>query len=148
VQNRIVIASDIDLFPTLLQTVAVSSNDQSISSSWRWWPDYSSAIAFELVRLNRGHEYGDTSHIIRVILNGRTLRLIPRLTLEDEGILKDQTPCSRQRFGEVSEIGQCQMLSLSDFAQIISVLEQSSYASTDGEDYDTYSDAKIGVEGG
>ncbi|KAL7457042.1 hypothetical protein ACHAWC_008527 [Mediolabrus comicus] len=128
---------------------AVSSDGQSISSSWRWWPDYSSAIAFELVRLNHGQEYGDTGHIIRVILNGRTLRLIPRLTLEDEGILKDQTPCSRQRFGEVSEEGQCQMLSLSDFAQIISVLEQSSYASSaDEEDYNTYSEAKIGVEGG
>lgn len=116
-------------------------------SSWRWWPDYSSAIAFELVRLNSGHEYGDTTHIIRVILNGRTLCLLPRLSIDDEGILKDQTPCSRQRYGAVMEGSQSQMLSLSDFAQIINVLEQSSYASTN-EDDGVQHGTKIGVEGG
>lgn len=116
-------------------------------SSWRWWPDYSSAIAFELVRLNSGHEYGDTTHIIRVILNGRTLCLLPRLSSDDEGILKDQTPCSRQRFGAIMEGSQSQMLSLSDFAQIVRVLEQSSYASND-EDDGMHHGTKIGVEGG
>ena len=116
-------------------------------SSWRWWPDYSSAIAFELVRLNSGHEYGDTTHIIRVILNGRTLSLLPRLSSDDEGILKDQTPCARQRFGTIMEGSQSQMLSLSDFAQIVSVLEQSSYASND-EDDGMHHVTKIGVEGG
>jgi len=125
---------------------SISNSTQHSMSSWRWWPDYSSAIAFELVRLNKGHEYGDTTHIIRVILNGRTLCLLPRLSTDDEGILKDQPPCSRQRFGAVSE-GQSQMLSLSDFAQIISVLEQSSYASTN-EDGGEYSGTKVGVEGG
>jgi len=126
---------------------SISNSTQRSISSWRWWPDYSSAIAFELVRLNSGHEYGDVSHIIRVILNGSTLCLLPRLSVDDEGILKEQTPCARQRFGAVSEGGQSQMLSLSDFAQIISVLEQSSYASAD-EDDSVYNGAKIGVEGG
>jgi hypothetical protein len=122
---------------------SISNSTQRSMSSWRWWPDYSSAIAFELVRLNSG----DTSHIIRVILNGSTLCLLPRLSIDDEGILKEQSPCSRQRFGAVSEGGQCQMLALSDFAQIISVLEQSSYASAD-EDDGVYKGTKIGVEGG
>ena len=125
---------------------SINNSTQHSMSSWRWWPDYSSAIAFELVRLNKGHEYGDTTHIIRVILNGRTLCLLPRLSTDDEGILKDQPPCLRQRFGAVSE-GQSQMLSLSDFAQIISVLEQSSYASTN-EDGGVYNGTKVGVEGG
>ena len=39
------------------------------------------------------------------------------------------------------------MLSLSDFAQIVSVLEQSSYASND-EDDGMHHGTKIGVEGG
>lgn len=126
---------------------SIMNSTQHSMSSWRWWPDYSSAIAFELVRLNNGHEYGDTTHIIRVILNGRTLCLLPRLSIDDEGILKRQTPCSRQRFGAVTEGSQSQMLSLSDFAQIISVLEQSSYATTN-EDGFVYNGTKVGVEGG
>lgn len=127
---------------------SISKATQRSMSSWRWWPDYSSAIAFELVRLNSGDEYGDTSHIIRVILNGRTLCLLPRLSLDDEGLLTEQTPSSRQRFGAVLEGGKkSQMLSLADFAQIISVLEQSSYASAIKDD-GMCNGTKIGVEGG
>ena len=125
---------------------SIDDPTQRSTSSWRWWPDYSSAIAFELVRLNDGHEFGDNSHIIRVILNGKTLCLRPRLSIDDEGILKEQSPCSRKRFGAVMEGGQSQMLSLEDFTQIISVLEQSSYASV--EDDGVYEGTKVGVEGG
>ena len=102
--------------------------------SWRWWPAYSSTIVFELVRVEECDSDGVDGYVIRVILNGETLRIIPRLQLDDEGILKEQTVCSRQRFGERTEGGECQMLQLPDFSQMIYVLEQAGVRSTSPEE--------------
>ncbi|KAL3770122.1 hypothetical protein ACHAW5_009663 [Stephanodiscus triporus] len=94
-------------------------------SSWRWWPPYSSTIAFELVRLEDNRSTGsDHQFAIRVILNGETLRLIPRMSVEDEVLLKEQSLSSREVFGEMTANGKCKMLRLSDFDRIISVLEE------------------------
>ncbi len=90
--------------------------------SWRWWPPYSSTIAFELVRLNVPGM--DDQHVIRVILNGETLRLIPRMSIDDEFLLNEQSSSSREVFGEMTADGKCKMMRLSDFDRIISVLEE------------------------
>jgi len=96
-------------------------------TSWRWWPAYSSTIAFELVRLD------DDQHVIRVILNGDTVRLIPRMSAEDEGLLKEQSLSSRQVFGEMNEDGKSHsMMRLSDFEQVIRVLEEAGGGSQEG----------------
>jgi hypothetical protein len=58
-------------------------------SSWRWWPPYSGTIAFELVRLD-GTGVDDDRFVIRVILNEETLRLIPRMSVDDEVLMKEQ----------------------------------------------------------
>ena len=87
-------------------------------STWRWWPAYSSTIAFELVRLDSGQ------HIVRVILNGETLRLIPRLSMNEKGLILSSRCRSRQIFGDIDADGKSKMMTLSDFEQLISVLEQ------------------------
>eukprot|EP00571_Detonula_confervacea_P000486 CAMPEP_0172314698 /NCGR_PEP_ID=MMETSP1058-20130122/23173_1 /TAXON_ID=83371 /ORGANISM="Detonula confervacea, Strain CCMP 353" /LENGTH=618 /DNA_ID=CAMNT_0013028635 /DNA_START=74 /DNA_END=1930 /DNA_ORIENTATION=+ len=114
-------------------------------TGFRWWPAYSSTIAFELVRLDESQSLGmDEQHVIRVILNGDTLTLMPRMSTEDEGILKEQSLCSRQVFGE------SQMMRLSDFEQVIRVLEeaggQGSSSSVEEDNLELL--GKIGVDGG
>jgi len=87
-------------------------------STWRWWPAYSSTIAFELVRLDSGQ------HIIRIVLNGETLRLIPRMSINEEGLIPEQPLSSRQVFGDIDADGKSKVMTLSDFEQLISILEQ------------------------
>ena len=88
-------------------------------STWRWWPAYSSTIAFELVRLDSGQ------HIIRVVLNGESLRLIPKMNMNDEGLISTEQPLSsRQVFGDKDANGKSMMMTLADFEQLISILEQ------------------------
>ena len=125
-------------------------------TSWRWWPAYSSTIAFELVRLD------DDQHVIRVILNGDVVRLIPRMSVEDEGLLKEQSLSSRQVFGEMNQDGKSHsMMRLSDFEQVIRVLEEAGGGSQEGGDRFSSTDEennnngmelremdKIGVDGG
>lgn len=41
--------------------------------TWRYWPPYGSNLAFELVRVRDGPP-GPDSHIVRVVLNGETVR--------------------------------------------------------------------------
>ena len=90
-------------------------------ASWRWWPAYSSTIVFELVRVQ--DLSGVEGHVIRVISNGNTLRTIPRLSVDDEVILNEQALCSRQRFGELLNGAESRMLRLTEFSQMVSVLE-------------------------
>jgi len=120
--------------------------------SWRWWPAYSSTIAFELVRLE-----DEEQHVIRVILNGDVVRTIPRMSVEDEGLLKEQSLSSRQIFGEMREDDDGQshnMMNLSDFEQLIRVLEEVGGAGQDGglfpsaEENELGEMDKIGVDGG
>ena len=87
-------------------------------STWRWWPAYSSTIAFELVRLDSGQ------HIIRVVLNGESVRLIPRMSINDGLMISKQQLSSRQVFGDKDSDGKSMMMTLSDFEQLISILEQ------------------------
>ena len=87
-------------------------------STWRWWPAYSSTIAFELVRLDSGQ------HIIRVVLNGETLRVIPIMSINEEGLIPEQPLSSRQVFGDIDADGKSKVMTLSDFEQLISILEQ------------------------
>lgn len=124
-------------------------------TSWRWWPAYSSTIAFELVRLDDSHSAGlDDNYVIRVILNGDSVGLIPRMSIEDEGLLKEQTLCSRQVFGRTSNDGESpKMMSLSDFDQVIRVLEEagghgSDLFSMEEDTPEMRAMDKIGVDGG
>jgi hypothetical protein len=91
--------------------------------SWRWWPPYSSTIAFELVRLNESSGMDD-QFVIRVILNGETLRYIPRMSIDDDFLLNEQSSSSREVFGEMTADGKSKMMRISDFDRIISVLEE------------------------
>lgn len=86
--------------------------------TWRWWPAYSSTIAFELVRLDDGQ------HRIRVILNGEALRLIPRMNIDDEALLSEQPLESRHIFGARGPDNKSKLMTLSDFEQLIHVLEK------------------------
>ncbi|KAL7472883.1 hypothetical protein ACHAXS_013265 [Conticribra weissflogii] len=93
--------------------------------SWRWWPAYSSTLVLELVRVEDVDAEGVDGYVIRVILNGDTVRIIPRLEMDDEGILREQSVHSRRRFGELVKGEGCEMLRLSDLLQMIQVMEQS-----------------------
>ena len=79
---------------------------------------YSSTIAFELVRLDSGQ------HIIRVVLNGESVRLIPRMSINDGLMISKQQLSSRQVFGDKDSDGKSMMMTLADFEQLISILEQ------------------------
>ncbi len=121
--------------------------------SWRWWPAYSSTIAFELVRLDDDHQstWGlDDQYVIRVVLNGDAMRLIPRMSIDDEGILQEQSLATRQVFGEMTIEGKCKMMTLSHFDQVIRVFEEAGdhVNSIYLEDINNCSTGKIGVEGG
>ena len=117
-------------------------------SSWRWWPAYSSTIAFELVQLDESLETGE-QYVIRVILNGETLRLIPRMKIDDEALLSEQPVSSRQVFGERTPGGKSKMMGLSDFEQLIRVLEKvGEDCSTEEVSTSTTGTDKIGVDAG
>lgn len=120
-------------------------DDLHSRKTWRWWPEYSSTIAFELVRMC------DNQHVVRVVLNGDTLTYIPRMSVEDEGLLKEQSLSSRQVFGgKTGDDARSRMMTLSDFEQVIGVLE------SDGQDMVPFLEedggkplrCKIGVDAG
>ena len=116
-------------------------------SSWRWWPPYSSTIAFELVRLD-GTGVDKDQFVIRVILNGETLRLIPRMSVDDDVLMREQPSSSREVFGEMTADGKCKMMRLSDFDRIINVLEEVSDQGSSLSNVDPGSIGGIGVDGG
>mmetsp|Transcript_3356 Transcript_3356/g.8545 ORF Transcript_3356/g.8545 Transcript_3356/m.8545 type:complete len:653 (+) Transcript_3356:117-2075(+) len=120
-------------------------------TSWRWWPAYSSTIAFELVRLKEEGEQQQTQHVVRVILNGDAVRLIPRMSIKDEGILEEQHVSSRQVFGEKTADGKGRMMSLSDFEHVIRVLKEVGgrcQGSSATKDKGAEPVGNIGVDGG
>ncbi|KAL7535463.1 hypothetical protein ACHAXR_006503, partial [Thalassiosira sp. AJA248-18] len=128
-----------------------------VRKSWRWWPAYSSTIAFELVRLDHDSQWASSpgmvdQYAIRVILNGETLRLIPRMSLEDEGLLKEQPLSSRRVFGGMREDGKGHdMMKLSDFEHVIRVLEEAGgggFSSVEEDKSELKEMDKIGVDGG
>jgi hypothetical protein len=114
--------------------------------SWRWWPPYSSTIAFELVRLDGTG--AEDLFVIRVILNGEALRLIPRMSVDDEVLIREQPLSSREVFGEMTADGKCKMMRLSDFDRIITVLEEASDRGSSLSNSDHGSIGGIGVDGG
>mmetsp|Transcript_10157 Transcript_10157/g.21968 ORF Transcript_10157/g.21968 Transcript_10157/m.21968 type:complete len:405 (+) Transcript_10157:289-1503(+) len=120
-------------------------------TSWRWWPAYSSTIAFELVR----PEEEGGRHAIRVILNGDAVRLMPRMSAEDEGLLEGRPSSSRRVFGEMRNDGEgYDMMTLSDFERVIRVLEEVGGSGREGgmrssmEEGKLNDMEKIGVDGG
>lgn len=115
-------------------------------TTWRWWPAYSSTIAFELVRLDKSQSLGvDEQHVIRVILNGDIVRLIPRMSMEDEGLLEEQPLGSRKVFGQTTS----NMMRMSDFEQVIRVMEEAGGGDLSSmEEDDLKIIGKIGVDGG
>lgn len=133
----------------------VSNGEQKLS--WRWWPAYSSTIAFELVKIDNdaARGSGDDEYIIRVILNGEPLRLIPRMRVDDEGILNEQPLSSRQVFGglNIDDRNINNMMKLADFEQVIRILEEdgsSNFTSVEEEksSIGMRQMDKIGVDGG
>jgi len=105
--------------------------------SWRWWPAYSSTIAFELVRQSERDE-----HFVRVILNGKAISLKPRMEVYDSD--------SRQVFGRNSS-SCARMLRLADLEHLLEVLERKADIgeSTSRREYDPPNEcASIGVDGG
>ncbi|KAL7508486.1 hypothetical protein ACHAWX_000730 [Stephanocyclus meneghinianus] len=119
-------------------------------SSWRWWPAYSSTIAFELVKVEG--QPGVDGHFIRVVLNGKALRLVPMLSADDERILNHQPLHNRQRFGTMSGSGMCDMMGLQDFSQIIHALEEAGgggtlFSSVEESALEKQA-GRLGVEGG
>ena len=121
--------------------------------SWRWWPAYSSTIAFELVRLDDGCDNrSDDQYVIRVILNGEAVKLIPRMSVDDEGLLKEQPLSSRRVFGGLNSGTENHhgMLGLSDFQNVINVLEEAGkgFTSVEGDSLELKDADRIGVEGG
>lgn len=122
-------------------------NGDSDESSWRWWPPYSSTIAFELVQVE--NETGIDGHFIRVVLNGRALRLIPMMSLEDEKLLNKQPIHKRMRFGEMDEEGMCDMMGIHEFEQMINTLEDAGGGCIFSIEEDTTEQAgRLGVDGG
>jgi hypothetical protein len=129
-----------------LEDGKIQSQDMD-EASWRWWPPYSSTIAFELVRAES--ETKD-QYFIRVVLNGKALRLIPMLSTEDEKILNVQSLLARRRFGERSIQGESDMMDVYDFAQVIDTLEHAGGGcifSLDEENI-TQQAGGLGVDGG
>ncbi|EJK47811.1 hypothetical protein THAOC_33454 [Thalassiosira oceanica] len=105
--------------------------------SWRWWPAYSSTIAFELVRQSERDE-----HFVRVILNGKAISLKPRMEVYDSD--------SRQVVGRNSS-SCARMLRLADLEHLLEVLERKADIgeSTSRREYDPPNEcASIGVDGG
>lgn len=116
-------------------------------SSWRWWPPYSSTIAFELVQVE--NETGIDGHFIRVVLNGRALRLIPMMSTTDEKLLNKQRLHTRQRFGEMDREGKCDMMGIHDFEQLINSLEDAGGGCIFSTEEDSTEQAgRLGVDGG
>ncbi|KAL3784378.1 hypothetical protein ACHAWO_001624 [Cyclotella atomus] len=116
-------------------------------TSWRWWPPYSSTIAFELVQVD--NETGIDGHFIRVVLNGRALRLIPMMSSEDEKLLTKQPIYNRMRFGEMNGGGMCDMMGMHDFEQMIVALEDAGGGCIFSIEEDTPEQAgRLGVDGG
>jgi hypothetical protein len=118
-------------------------------STWRWWPPYSSTIAFELVKVDGQNGVG--GHFIRVVLNGKALRLIPMLSVDDGKILNKQPLHKRHRFGDTSGEGMCDMMSLDDFSTVLDTLEEAGGGSiflTEEESLLEKQAGRIGVDGG
>ena len=90
------------------------TNDQS--SDWRFWPPYGSHLVFELVRVQDDNDVmrdSDTSHVVRVLLNGR-----PVLTVSKDEDGKKETP------PVYAGSGPERMLSVKDFLKLVSDLEE------------------------
>lgn len=125
----------------------IQSHDED-QTSWRWWPPYSSTLAFELVKEN---ETGLNAYFIRVVLNGRALKLIPMLSPGDEKILNQQTLQTRQRFGVNSGENKCDMMGIDDFSKLIDTLEKAGggcIPSMNEESINTEKAGRLGVDGG
>ena len=115
--------------------------------TWRWWPPYSSTIAFELVRVD--NETGVDAHFIRVVLNGRALRLFPMLSTDDEKLLHKQDIHTRRCFGDVVGEGKCDMMSINDFEQVIDTLEEAGGGCIFSLEEESANQAgRLGVDGG
>jgi hypothetical protein len=117
------------------------------TTTWRWWPPYSSTIAFELVKTE--YEAGvDAQYFIRVVLNGKQLRLIPMI--DDEKQLLHQTPRTRQQFGQKNMNGTCDMMGLDDFSRMIGTLEEAGGGCIFSTEVEPAEQAggRLGVDGG
>jgi hypothetical protein len=77
---------------------------------WRFWPVYGTTLVFELVRIK--DDAGKTSHVVRVLLNGKPIRAVNLLDYKGSG-----QP-------EYTGHGPMKMLTVSDFEKIISKLEE------------------------
>ena len=125
-----------------LQDGLIQSHDDN-QRSWRWWPSYSSTLAFELVKVENDTDLDP--YFIRVVLNGRALKTIPMLSLNGEK--------KRQQFGDISgeEKFKCDMMGIDDFSKLIDTLEKAGggyIPSTDEESINTEQAGRLGVDGG
>jgi len=101
--------------------------------SWRWWPAYASTLAFELVRVDEKNTGLDDSHIIRIFLNGRPLKVVdPALREEDAILLEDDYDWRKDNVN--GSFTNNKALSLEDFSRIVSYLERIGGRGDDDDD--------------
>jgi hypothetical protein len=93
-----------------LKAAGVATRKENGEERWKYWPEYATSLIFELVR------DGD-EHFVRILLNGKPVRLISQL----------------QRFGSL-EKEDIHETTLDDFSKIINNVENKSHVHAKIED--------------
>jgi len=83
--------------------------------NWRYWPEYGSTLIFELVRTK--DEIGRTLHVVRVLLNGKPIRVVNMLDQHE-----DTDSSSGSKHDYVGQ-GPMNMLTIACFEKVVSNLE-------------------------
>jgi len=103
---------------SLLYALGADFLADELKGEWRFWPAYASTLVFELVRIKQDTDAD--SHVLRIFLNGQPIRSVNLLAYDGKG--------------EPEYVGQgpLKMLRPSDFARIVTALEEAG-----GLDYST-----------
>lgn len=81
-------------------------------SDWRFWPNYGATLVFELVRIENADAPTGTSHVVRVLLNGKPVTSVD--------FSKKDKPGDEMYVGNGPE----RMLLIDDFEALVSRLEE------------------------
>lgn len=95
----------------LLYGIGADFLADELSNEWRFWPQYGSTLAFELVRIVDGVGTSDTdSHVVRILLNG-----VPVRSVEFDPERRLKIPVGH---------GPEEMMWIHDFADMVTQLEE------------------------